>query len=152
MNTTKHTPDDRGSLVRCAAPGCTHVPRTGSDFCGAHVPVATVQWANSFIAKHTPGPWRHTVQGHIQAKREHAVDPHRQNDIDVCRVHDDGIYAGQFYSNARLIASAPDLLAALRKAANDLASLSVVLTGAAQTFADEACAAATAALQKVEQE
>jgi hypothetical protein len=74
--------------------------------------------------QHTPGPWRVVADGqYIQADRRHAVNPQQQHDLDICHVHAIEFYAGEAQSNARLIAAAPELLAALREIADSAPAL-----------------------------
>ena len=66
-------------------------------------------------ARHTPGPWRtgagacHTVYGH-------AVGRPRTSDPVVANCYSTGDNSKEDAANARLIAAAPDLLEALRRA------------------------------------
>lgn len=55
-------------------------------------------------ATHTPGPWSHAVNGIVQAP---------EGDDVICRMMSD-----RWEADARLIAAAPDLLAALLLAAD----------------------------------
>lgn len=62
--------------------------------------------------QHTPGPWRYDpVDGHIYATSEASPLPAPAR---VCDPHADDIDIDEREANARLIAAAPDLLAALR--------------------------------------
>ena len=66
--------------------------------------------------QHTPGPWTAVDGGrYIQSSREHGVNTTTQHDLDICRLdYENNMLAGERVANARLIAAAPDLLAALR--------------------------------------
>ena len=70
------------------------------------------------MSAHTPGPWAVTTVGSCHGIHPAASDNERD---DICRVaphnyHPNGWQAakGEAEANARLIAAAPDLLAALR--------------------------------------
>ena len=59
---------------------------------------------------HTPGPWEHTGQGDIVGKEDNGYG---LGYVDVCSVYLRTV-RGRTNANARLIAAAPELLAALR--------------------------------------
>lgn len=63
------------------------------------------------MAQHTPGPW--AIDQNYGSGCLHVWSPRRE--IAVARVSDDHPRA-EDYANARLIAAAPDLLAALQQA------------------------------------
>ena len=70
-------------------------------------------------AQHTPGPWEHTGQGDIVGKEDNGYG---LGYVDVCSVYLRTV-RGRTNANARLIAAAPDLLAALQSVlANSLDS------------------------------
>jgi len=92
--------------------------------------------------QHTPGPWAVTTVGSCHGIHPAASDNERD---DICRVaphnyHPDGWQAakGEAEANARLIAAAPDLLAALREAVEIIEG-----TGLDATTQREAIAKAT---------
>ena len=102
--------------------------------------------------QHTPGPWRaETNRSPLTIAREldhlpAAQGGHRQfRDIAEVYVEDKGDGAPEDYANARLIASAPDLLAILRRilAAHDSKNNGAVMGEAVlcPMFADIARAA-----------
>lgn len=66
---------------------------------------------------HTPGPWEHTGQGDIVGKEDNGYG---LGYVDVCSVYLRTV-RGRTNANSRLIAAAPDLLAALREIADDYA-------------------------------
>ena len=75
-------------------------------------------------AKHTPGPWKLEIPPHMNGKRKKNPFEHgREFIIWTTEGHRVGIIDGpsnadmeeKFMANARLIAAAPDLLAALEK-------------------------------------
>lgn len=61
--------------------------------------------------KHTPGPWKATQFGRCWAIGPEASDNERD---DICRIGLEAAYA-ESAANARLIAEAPAMLAALRE-------------------------------------
>lgn len=92
--------------------------------------------------QHTPGPWAVTTVGSCHGIHPAASDNERD---DICRVaphnyHPNGWQAakGEAEANARLIAAAPDLLAALREAVEIIEG-----TGLDATTQREAIAKAT---------
>lgn len=73
-------------------------------------------------AKHTPGPWAFDGESRIDALQFRKLSPHKYKDDDgIEREFMEGLVAlpyacggnGTHEANARLIAAAPDLLAAL---------------------------------------
>ena len=58
---------------------------------------------------HTPGPWEHTGNGDIQGNEDNG---HGMGPVDVCSVYLRTV-KGRTEANARLVAAAPELLAAL---------------------------------------
>lgn len=60
---------------------------------------------------HTPGPWEHTGNGDIQGNEDNG---HGMGPVDVCSVYLRTV-KGRTEANARLIAAAPELLAALKQ-------------------------------------
>lgn len=61
------------------------------------------------MSKHTPGPWTHEGQGDITGIEDNGFG---RGPVDVCSVYLRTV-EGRHEANARLIAAAPDLLAAL---------------------------------------
>lgn len=102
-------------------------------------------------ARHTPGPWVVTTcdegdaEGWVEIQQDGAFHPCPD---DICRVHrrgpaggahDDGLDDG----DARLIAAAPDLLAALK-------ALVCAVDGGEECIEDERLAACRAAIARAE--
>lgn len=71
------------------------------------------------MTKHTPGPWTVTPHPHLPIARVHR-GPHDPGGVPICAVNMRSLAAlsesgdSEDDANARLIAAAPDLLAALR--------------------------------------
>lgn len=68
---------------------------------------------NETVAQHTPGPWRVHVDEHRGGPFIMAVPAPGLNEYSVARTYDIP-YKGAREANARLIAAAPELLAAAR--------------------------------------
>ena len=67
-------------------------------------------------AKHTPGPWRVTARACNMIDVLHAVDSPGAITMALCRVQARQSWIAEAEANANLIAAAPDMLEALRKA------------------------------------
>jgi hypothetical protein len=68
------------------------------------------------MSKHTPGPWE--VGYHDKHGQRTVLSQHIE--ICTCWHHSVGAIEKEMEANARLIAAAPDLLAALKKATHEL--------------------------------
>ena len=66
--------------------------------------------------KHTPGPWTHEGNGDITGIEDNGFG---RGPVDVCSVYLRTV-KGRTEANARLIAAAPELLAALQMIAGEL--------------------------------
>lgn len=77
--------------------------------------------------KHTPGPWFVNTAGGAKAGQPFKIDeffvyaPNTQDDTAICADVIDPVTQEPSEANARLIAAAPDMLAALRRAVLALA-------------------------------
>lgn len=66
--------------------------------------------------KHTPGPWRIEFGDSVYSQADYAALSQRGHTAHaLCTIHAIPTSKGDTDANARLIAAAPDLLAALRK-------------------------------------
>ncbi len=79
---------------------------------------------------HTPGPWEveGLTQAHDADRAVYALTPHSRNRLYVAQVYGEGVTgkpSPERVANARLIAAAPKLLAALTVACDWLADLGV---------------------------
>ncbi len=106
-------------------------------------------------ASHTPGPWTVDTGHRTDIDRTvFAHSPIHNNPIAIARVYGEGVMASpdaEKIANARLIAAAPDLLAALNDAAAGFAVLSTAGLGEThEAFARENFAKAKAAIAKAQ--
>ena len=105
------------------------------------------------MSKHTPGPWtalkenRGAIPEHFRPWSVVAVHPELRKECVICRLPDESQQLGQ--ANARLIAAAPDLLAALEAIVSHAdagRTVTLTLDDGMPRIAD--CDAARAAIQK----
>jgi len=93
-------------------------------------------------SKHTPGPWFHNGCGRIFARSDLTGSAHlmrsQKGMISVADVHmyDNGEAVDNLESNARLIAAAPEMLAALESALAILEPMYFEKNRASETWAD----------------
>lgn len=95
---------------------------------------------------HTPGPWalsEETLRDDLRSKLVHGLP---EGMLAIVRVENQGAYYGD--ANARLIASAPDLLAALK--ALQIQALQSDVNDPSNEWGCEALAMARAAISKAE--